>query len=68
MHPLEPSSGWGANLRIERTPMPRDWLDAVPQRAADGGQRQAPWASSQPMTAIGLPSGLMKVSGPRKVM
>jgi hypothetical protein len=28
----------------------------------------ASWASSQPMTAMGDPSCLMKVSGPRKVM
>jgi hypothetical protein len=29
---------------------------------------QAFWASSQPMTAIGEPSGLMNVSGPRNVI
>lgn len=34
----------------------------------DGLQPQAPCASSQPITAIGEPSGLMKVKGPRKVM
>ena len=40
------------------------------ERSKRGGstQPQAPCASAQPITAIGAPSGLMKVSGPRKVM
>jgi hypothetical protein len=38
-------------------------------RAQRGGQAlQAFWASSQPITAIGEPSGLMNVSGPRNVI
>ena len=55
----------------------RGYLGVAPHGPADipsgspirpGTQPQAPCASSQPITAIGEPSGLMNVSGPRNVM
>jgi hypothetical protein len=42
--------------------------DFVPRDAFASQVLQAFWASSHPITAMGEPSGLMKVSGPRNVI
>ncbi len=79
----QPRSGTGhlrtaGLIRLQANPSqcPQGRPGALPplsggsERSKRGGstQPQAPCASAQPITAIGAPSGLMKVSGPRKVM